>query len=483
MNVSQFFQVTCIHIAFGVTTALLSISEQNKQEDGVIVYPQVYEDREAASQKLLVIQGNLVLTLKKASVLAETVLLRNLRDGDITGEYVEGAYHERDLYQDTLFQASLLLKPQREGHYNVIGLLNFTHRIQPLINSERSFGRAHKISKIPAPSGTYGVATPEGRTPQTSTGRLEPEPRAPSSFTIETYVISDYKHTKHFGNNTSDHMEYIIVLMNSVSLRMQQLRPPGFISVIAIEGSYIANEPYVSLFNSDKLIGNETLLRLSDHLWNDISMVFADLVYLFTGRDIVDLIPGGTSSNVMGMAYPRKICTKWKGVVGEDQPGMFSGVQIAAHEIGHALGSVHDGQSNSTLCLAKDGYVMSPKAGGRNSYTFSNCTIAAISAHLRTRDAYCLLRNSNNGFVRLPNSLEELPGAVINGSEFCKKHFPKYPAVQYVKWDSDLSKCKYRCKLRLNSNGDPQYAIRFALDGTPCNRSKPEMICKNAVCM
>ncbi|XP_049515628.1 uncharacterized protein LOC125941821, partial [Dermacentor silvarum] len=304
MDVFQFFQVALVQIAFGVTTALLSISNQNKQEHSVIVYPQVYEDREEAFQKLLVIQEDHVLTLKKASVLAASVLLRDLREDGFAENYVDGAYHERHLYQDTSLQASLLVKPQREGHYHVIGLLNFTHRIQPLINSERSsVGRgAHKISKIPAQMGTYGVATPEGTSPQKLSSNLEPESRAlPSYFTIETVVICDYNHTKHFANNTSDRVEYTVVLMNSVSLRMQQLRPPGFISIIAIQGSFIMNESYVSLYNSDKLIGNETLIRLSHHSWNDITMVFADMVYLITGLDIVDLIPGGTSSKVMGM--------------------------------------------------------------------------------------------------------------------------------------------------------------------------------------
>ncbi|XP_037565559.2 venom metalloproteinase antarease-like TpachMP_B [Dermacentor silvarum] len=219
---------------------------------------------------------------------------------------------------------------------------------------------------------------------------------------------------------------------------MQQLRPPGFISIIAIQGSFIMNESYVSLYNSDKLIGNETLIRLSHHSWNDITMVFADMVYLITGLDIVDLIPGGTSSKVMGMAYTQQVCSRWKVAVGEDQPGNFSGVHTAAHEIGHLLGSWHDGQSISTPCLAKDGYLMSPIAGGRNSYTFSNCSIVAITTFLRTRDAYCLRRNNNNRLVRLPSFFEKLPGDVMNGRDFCKQHFPKHPDVMYVKRPSHL---------------------------------------------
>ncbi|KAL1466443.1 hypothetical protein MTO96_042729, partial [Rhipicephalus appendiculatus] len=52
---------------------------------------------------------------------------------------VDGPYYERHLYQDTNKEASLIVKPLRGGHYHVIGLLNFTHRIEPLTSQERIF--------------------------------------------------------------------------------------------------------------------------------------------------------------------------------------------------------------------------------------------------------------------------------------------------------------------------------------------------------
>uniref|UniRef100_G3MMS9 Uncharacterized protein n=1 Tax=Amblyomma maculatum TaxID=34609 RepID=G3MMS9_AMBMU len=70
------------------------------------VYPQVYESRLDNSEKVLVIHANYSLKLVKASILAGTLILQNITTDGVINKYV--------------------------------GLLNFTHRIEPFIGAERS---------------------------------------------------------------------------------------------------------------------------------------------------------------------------------------------------------------------------------------------------------------------------------------------------------------------------------------------------------
>nr|XP_054934123.1 uncharacterized protein LOC129380226 [Dermacentor andersoni] len=95
-------------------------SESKLPDDSTTVFPQVYEQRNDISSKVLVIGDDYSLDLVKASVLSDPVLLRVVTESGVEQRYVDGPYHERNLYQDTGKQASLILKPLRDGHYHVV---------------------------------------------------------------------------------------------------------------------------------------------------------------------------------------------------------------------------------------------------------------------------------------------------------------------------------------------------------------------------
>ncbi|KAL1479477.1 hypothetical protein MTO96_051810 [Rhipicephalus appendiculatus] len=128
-------------------------------QHSLTVYPQVFEDREDESKKLLVIHEGLSMELSKGSVLSESVLLRDLTESGVKETYIDGRQHEKDLYQDVETQASLLLQPQEAGHYHIVGLINSTHLIEPIGRMERSSvaGIAHRIAAIPEHKGIIGA--------------------------------------------------------------------------------------------------------------------------------------------------------------------------------------------------------------------------------------------------------------------------------------------------------------------------------------
>uniref|UniRef100_G3ML27 Peptidase M12B domain-containing protein n=1 Tax=Amblyomma maculatum TaxID=34609 RepID=G3ML27_AMBMU len=471
---------------FLIISAATTLTSSSEISESTIVYPHVYEDRQEASEKVLLIHDGYSLNLRKASVLAKNLLLQDINDDGISEIYVDGTFYERHLYQDTRGEASLIIKPSGNGHYDVSGLLNFTHRIEPGENSERSLSgaRAHRIFKIPFKDGIHHIAEVVEDKTDWRQASAHAEKRAfPDDITIELFYMSDYVHTSYFGNRTEERIQYATVMMHSVSLRTQQLETPSYIALTAIVGSFTKNESYVKLTGSDQLIGTETVYAMSQQLWSNVNVRQSDVVYLATGRDIVGVRPSGISSEVLGIAYRGKACSRFQVAVGEDIPGKLSGIHTAAHELGHLLGSDHDGEGTSRHCSAQDGFLMNPYAGGRRSFYFSNCSKTAISTFMASFDAFCLEYDWSTHIFVLPDSAEKLPGAVINGTKYCEMYFGKTRNVTYVKWDSDLLKCKFRCKIGVKKNGDPEYAIRFAFDGTPCNRFKPAMVCKNTVCV
>ncbi|XP_037524321.1 venom metalloproteinase antarease-like TtrivMP_A isoform X2 [Rhipicephalus sanguineus] len=457
-----------LHLTAFFCSVLTLVHSEEFVEDGVTVYPELLEQRNEDGGRVLVIHDGYSLNLSKASVLADTLLLRVATDAGVIEKYVPGSHHERHLHQDAGKQASLLLKPIEDGHYHVFGLLNFTHRIEPLISQGRSSSgaTAHRISRVAFKVGAYDVDDAlEDDIEETNSDALPRiEERAlPSSFTIEIFTISDSKHTSHFGGDSNRHIEYMIVFWHSAT-----------------------ELPYVSLRGPDKLVSNETLLNFERWFWRQRPIRIADVVFLVTARDVVQLVPGGLNSGAAGVAYIGQACMTKKGAIGEDNASRFSGVNAAAHELGHLLGCAHDGSGSSSHCPASAGFLMNPTDSGLNVHKFSTCSNTAITTFLMSPPAFCLkdtVRPLPDRVVRLPDNVNKLPGEVLSGDDYCKKYLPKYAAVSYVKWDSDLTKCKFRCKLGERRDGSPIYAIRFAYDGTRCDRTHPEKKCKNGACV
>ena len=111
-----------------------------------------------------------------------------------------------------------------------------------------------------------------------------------------------------------------------------------------------------------------------------------------------------------------------------EDSGAYSGVVVAAHEIGHLLGAVHDGDPppsylrsspGAKACPWRDGYMMSDLRRTSRGLQWSECSIKQMKHFLRTSTASCLYNTPHNSNHPLPGP-GSLPGANITLNAQCQ---------------------------------------------------------------
>lgn len=105
------------------------------------------------------------------------------------------------------------------------------------------------------------------------------------------------------------------------------------------------------------------------------------LTHLFTGRNL-----DGTT---VGIAYQKTLCSREYGVGITEASGRGAWIEslIAAHEVGHNFGAVHDGEAECAATPQGE-FLMSPTVN-QNSSTFSDCSLASMIP--RMQSAICVV--------------------------------------------------------------------------------------------
>ncbi|MGD9843467.1 MAG: M12 family metallo-peptidase [Steroidobacteraceae bacterium] len=220
------------------------------------------------------------------------------------------------------------------------------------------------------------TGTPTGlATYQTLTDELQDQPHTTGTPTLrlEMQVLADAAFRAQFASD-QEALDAVLVRMNNIDgIFSDQLS----LQVQATDIQIYANDPR-QLGNSNNA---STLLTALGQLRNSSALMRSyAITHLFTGRDL--------DGDTMGIAYIGKVCNSRYGVSLSEirNRGAWIDSLVAAHELGHQLGAVHDG-TEACASTAASGHLMDASING--SSIFSLCSQDSIRATINV--AACLV--------------------------------------------------------------------------------------------
>ncbi|XP_075550179.1 uncharacterized protein LOC142583576 [Dermacentor variabilis] len=149
-----------------------------------------------------------------------------------------------------------------------------------------------------------------------------------------------------------------------------------------------------------------------------------------------------------------------------------------AHEIGHLVGSAHDGSENAQssvdprTCPEADKKIMSPRLGRNMWHMFSYCSTVQVAEFVMSDKGQCLTTTTTSKVS------EKFTFADVNETrpsldEFCQRHYAEYRGASYQKHSDPrltLDKCIITCSVPEKPG---VIIIDDAPDGTSCNDTRP----------
>ncbi|XP_064648113.1 metalloprotease mig-17-like [Lineus longissimus] len=146
-----------------------------------------------------------------------------------------------------------------------------------------------------------------------------------------------------------------------------------------------------------------------------------DHAMAFTDYNLVRL----GNVDTTGMAYVNTMCDLKFGysVSVMQELGGFAAVGAATHELGHSLGSRHDGDRNSRDCPASMNNVMAPGNSNnvrvlRNFFYFSRCSVRQMRETIRNESSECLFNTRRSS---MHHRTMKLPGQIVGVNKQCQQ--------------------------------------------------------------
>ncbi|XP_033728947.1 A disintegrin and metalloproteinase with thrombospondin motifs 18-like [Pecten maximus] len=301
--------------------------------------------------------------------------------------------------------------------------------------------------------------------------------RSVTNHELEFLVVTDYSVYKYWYDvstaSTSSAKaieakesirQYYAYVINEIDMKYSDLQS----SVISIDvvladiviADTVASSPWTEDTVVDGKVDAATVL-VNFTTWHQTATNLPghDHAMLFSKYDFTAVIGGTVSGGVAGLAFRPGICKTNNVAVCEDKFN-FNMMTTAAHELGHNLGSPHDGIYNLSLCNSSFGYIMAPvtltmtEDDASNPWIFSSCSVTSFEDQIATLNS-----QGNNCLLTLSKPLDptaltpydqEIPGQLTppdeqcarlegNGSFLCRRFYEKdYSTMCYAMYCQDL---------------------------------------------
>ncbi|XP_049511636.1 venom metalloproteinase 1-like [Dermacentor silvarum] len=314
---------------------------------------------------------------------------------------------------------------------------------------------------------------------------------SPAAFVAETCLIFENELVKRLLNEGRNIQEYAASFVASLNLILKQLKPPGMIDLTSLLINYAGPDDYLKYTKNNRVDGKTTVLRLVAYGWSSNEIPRADMTIVLIGQNMETVKSDGTWVPLYGITNTGGVCSPINIVLAMDTGEKYTGATSVAHEIGHLLGSPHDGEGTSKHCQPGAGYLMSAGAVGDIRPQYSQCSIEAISAFVTSR-AQCLFEK-NDPMPTTPerDSINTRPvAATENDAKYEKKRRKKCKTL--LMKDEDLLQteqmygypftCTVLCTARSKSSNQIILYSVVAPNETPCDKRNTSKVCRRGRC-